>query len=131
MVQVSAERDSSNQANIALKAELDRYRDVTGNTVEALEREKAVKAKLETQNKAQVRAARILLSPASTCKFQIPSMQLCSNKRRLATRAPYEAHYPQKPAALSLHMQTTGVCLVLRDHLHWQCLFLPLVLICI
>ena len=55
IVQVSAERDSSNQANIALKAELDRYRDVTGNTVEALEREKAVKAQLETQNKAQVR----------------------------------------------------------------------------
>lgn len=54
MVQVSAERDSSNQANVALKAELDRYRDVTGNTVEALEREKAVKAQLETQNKAQV-----------------------------------------------------------------------------
>lgn len=54
IVQVSAERDSSNQANIALKAELDRYRDVTGNTVEALEREKAVKAQLETQNKAQV-----------------------------------------------------------------------------
>lgn len=53
-VQVSAERDSSNQANVALKAELDRYRDVTGNTVEALEREKAVKAQLETQNKAQV-----------------------------------------------------------------------------
>ncbi|KAL3149974.1 hypothetical protein ABBQ38_013330 [Trebouxia sp. C0009 RCD-2024] len=50
---VSAERDSSNQANVALKAELDRYRDVTGNTVEALEREKAVKAQLETQNKAQ------------------------------------------------------------------------------
>lgn len=58
ILQVSAERDSSNQANVALKAELDRYRDVTGNTVEALEREKAVKAQLETQNKAQVCAAR-------------------------------------------------------------------------
>lgn len=57
ILQVSAERDSSNQANVALKAELDRYRDVTGNTVEALEREKAVKAQLETQNKAQVCAA--------------------------------------------------------------------------
>ena len=53
-MQVSAERDSSNQANVALKAELERYRDVTGNTVEALEREKAVKAQLENQNKAQV-----------------------------------------------------------------------------
>lgn len=50
---VSAERDSSNQANVALKAELERYRDVTGNTVEALEREKAVKAQLQNQNKAQ------------------------------------------------------------------------------
>lgn len=58
ILQVSAERDSSNQANMALKAELDRYRDVTGNTVEALEREKAVKKQLETQNKAQVCPAR-------------------------------------------------------------------------
>ena len=55
MCQVSAERDSSNQANVALKAELERYRDVTGNTVEALEREKVVKAQLENQNKAQVK----------------------------------------------------------------------------
>ena len=54
MMQVTSERDMSNEANIALKAELERYRDVTGNTVEALEREKAVKAQLETQNKAQV-----------------------------------------------------------------------------
>lgn len=70
MVQVSAERDSSNQANVALKAELDRYRDVTGNTVEALEREKAVKAKLETQNKAQVCAVRY--HPSDSCmKFQL------------------------------------------------------------
>ena len=70
MVQVSAERDSCNQANIALKAELDRYRDVTGNTVEALEREKAVKAQLETQNKAQVCAAKY--HPAKSCiKFQL------------------------------------------------------------
>ena len=51
---MSAERDSSNQANVALKAELERYRGVTGNTVEALEREKAVKAQLQNQNKAQV-----------------------------------------------------------------------------
>ena len=51
---MSAERDTSNQANVALKAELERYRDVTGNTVEALEREKTVKAQLENQNKAQV-----------------------------------------------------------------------------
>lgn len=54
VMQVTSERDLSNEANIALKAELERYRDVTGNTVEALEREKAVKAQLETQNKAQV-----------------------------------------------------------------------------
>ena len=53
-MQVTSERDLSNEANVALKAELERYRDVTGNTVEALEREKAVKAQLETQNKAQV-----------------------------------------------------------------------------
>lgn len=52
---MTSERDLSNEANVALKAELERYRDVTGNTVEALEREKAVKAQLETQNKAQVR----------------------------------------------------------------------------
>ena len=64
ILQVSAERDSSNQANVALKAELDRYRDVTGNTVEALEREKAVKAQLETQNKAQVSH---LMQPGASC----------------------------------------------------------------
>ena len=54
MTQVTSERDLSNEANLALKAELERYRDVTGSTVEALEREKAVKAQLENQNKAQV-----------------------------------------------------------------------------
>ncbi len=53
-MQVTSERDLSNEANLALKAELERYRDVTGSTVEALEREKAVKAQLENQNKAQV-----------------------------------------------------------------------------
>ena len=37
-----------------MKAELERFRGVTGSTVDALEREKAVKATLETQNKAQV-----------------------------------------------------------------------------
>lgn len=84
MLQVSAERDSSNQANMALKAELDRYRDVTGNTVEALEREKAVKAQLETQNKAQVCAARhhpASLQAAYTLTFAITasSMHLCNN----------------------------------------------------
>lgn len=52
--QVSAERDASNEANASLKAELERFRGVTGSTVDALEREKAVKAQLETQNKAQV-----------------------------------------------------------------------------
>lgn len=50
---VTSERDLSNEANLALKAELERYRDVTGSTVEALEREKAFKAQLENQNKAQ------------------------------------------------------------------------------
>jgi len=54
VTQVTFERDLSNEANLALKAELERYRDVTGSTVEALEREKAVKAQLENQNKAQV-----------------------------------------------------------------------------
>jgi hypothetical protein len=54
VTQVTSERDLSNEANLALKAELERYRDVTGSTVEALEREKAVKAQLENQNKAQV-----------------------------------------------------------------------------
>jgi len=53
-MQVTSDRDLSNEANMALKAELERYRDVTGSTVEALEREKAVKAQLENQNKAQV-----------------------------------------------------------------------------
>lgn len=53
-MQMSSERDASNEANISLKAELERYRDVTGSTAEALEREKAVKAQLETHNKAQV-----------------------------------------------------------------------------
>ena len=65
-LQVSAERDSSNQANVALKAELERYQDVTGNTVEALEREKAVKAQLENQNKAQVTTCS-LFSQYSAC----------------------------------------------------------------
>lgn len=129
MVQVSAERDSSNQANIALKAELDRYRDVTGNTVEALEREKAVKAKLETQNKAQVCAASILQSPASTLNFkQTPSMRLCSNQLPFMKLT---VCLLQKPAALLLHMQTIGMCLMLCHQLHKQCLVLPLVLVCI
>lgn len=75
-MQVSAERDSSKQANIALKAELDRYRDVTGNTVEALEREKAVKAKLETQNKAQVCAAKDHPAEFASCfnSIEMPGM---------------------------------------------------------
>ena len=53
-VQVSSERDAANEANVLLKAELERFRGVTGSTVDALEREKAVKAQLENQNKAQV-----------------------------------------------------------------------------
>lgn len=53
-VQVSSERDASSEANVSLKAELERFRGVTGSTVDALEREKAVKAQLENQNKAQV-----------------------------------------------------------------------------
>ena len=54
LVQVSSERDASNEVNTSLKAELERFRDVTGSTADALEREKAVKAQLETHNKAQV-----------------------------------------------------------------------------
>ncbi len=69
-MQVSAERDLSNEANVALKAELERYRDVTGNTVEALEREKAVKAQLENQNKAQVRAVPSMLTVNAQALFR-------------------------------------------------------------
>ncbi len=65
MIQVTSERDLSNEANLALKAELERYRDVTGSTVEALEREKAVKAQLENQNKAQVTYSSLHALPAS------------------------------------------------------------------
>lgn len=63
-MQVTSERDLSNEANLALKAELERYRDVTGSTVEALEREKAVKAQLENQNKAQVIHSSLRALPA-------------------------------------------------------------------
>ena len=76
LMQVSSERDACNDANTSLKAELERYRDVTGSTADALEREKAVKAQLETHNKAQVRCAHpiracaahaVRLQPEDTC----------------------------------------------------------------
>ena len=76
ILQVSKERDSSNEANVALKAELERYRDVTGNTVEALEREKAIKAQLEKHNKAQVQTlcpVRMLV----TCTMQASKHANC------------------------------------------------------
>ena len=31
----------------------------------------------------------------------------------------------KKPAALLLHIESIGVCLMLGHHLHWQCLICP------
>ena len=84
-MQVTSERDLSNEANLALKAELERYRDVTGSTVEALEREKAFKAQLENQNKAQVMYSSLHALPAvhvsqthgESCILQYPCTCCC------------------------------------------------------
>ena len=77
MSQVSAERDLSKEANMALKAELERFRHVTGNTVEALEREKAVKAQLENQNKAQA-SSTILAKLLVQCRLYNPTQSTLS-----------------------------------------------------
>ena len=56
-LQVVQARDTAATECAALRAELDRFRECTGKSVEALEQEKACRATLQSLNQAQVSTA--------------------------------------------------------------------------
>ena len=56
-LQVVQARDAAATECAALRAELERFRECTGKSVEALEQEKACRANLQSLNQAQVSTA--------------------------------------------------------------------------